>query len=77
MQVRSLVGEDALEKETATHSSILAWESPWTEEPSGLQSAVHEATESQNMAEQLSTHTRTQGLAWEWGRDLLTGPRLS
>ena len=31
-------GEDALEKEMATHSSILAWESPWTEEPGGLQS---------------------------------------
>ena len=30
--------EDPLEKETATHSSILAWEIPWTEEPDGLQS---------------------------------------
>ena len=30
--------EDLLEKEMATHSSILAWESPWTEEPGGLQS---------------------------------------
>ena len=30
--------EDALEKEMATHSSILAWESPWIEEPSRLQS---------------------------------------
>ena len=38
MQVRSLGGEDALEEETATHSSILAWRSPWTEEPGGLQS---------------------------------------
>ena len=28
--------EDPLEKEMATHSSILAWEIPWTEEPSGL-----------------------------------------
>ena len=36
--VRSLGGEDPLEKEMATHSSILAWEIPWTEEPSGLQS---------------------------------------
>ena len=33
MQVQSLGQEDALEKETATHSSILAWEIPWTEEP--------------------------------------------
>ena len=35
---RSLVGEDALEKEMATHSSILAWEIPWVEEPGRLQS---------------------------------------
>ena len=37
-QVRSLVREDPLEKEMATHSSILAWKIPWTEEPAGLQS---------------------------------------
>ena len=36
--VRSLGREDSLEKETATHSSILAWKMPWTEEPGGLQS---------------------------------------
>ena len=36
--VRSLGLEDPLEKEMATHSSILAWRIPWTEEPSGLQS---------------------------------------
>ena len=30
--------EDPLEKEMATHSSILAWQIPWTEEPGGLQS---------------------------------------
>ena len=36
--VRTLGCEDPLEKEMATHSSILAWESPWTEEPGGLQS---------------------------------------
>ena len=35
--VWSLVREDPLEKGMATHSSILAWEIPWTEEPSGLQ----------------------------------------
>ena len=38
MWVWSLCWEDPLEKEIATHSSILAWEIPWTEEPSGLQS---------------------------------------
>ena len=37
-QVRSLGWEDSLEKEMATHSSILAWKFPRTEEPGGLQS---------------------------------------
>ena len=37
-QVQSLGQEDLLEKEMATHSSILAWKIPWTEEPGGLQS---------------------------------------
>ena len=37
-EVRSLGQEDPLEKEMATHSSILAWRIPWTEEPGGLQS---------------------------------------
>ena len=50
--VRSLVWEDPLEKETAAHSSILAWRIPWTEEqPGGLQSmGVHKS----DTAEQLS-----------------------
>ena len=38
MWVQSLGREDPLEKEMATHSSTLAWEIPWTEEPGGLQS---------------------------------------
>ena len=37
-RVRSLGREDALEKEMATHSSVLAWRIPQTEEPGGLQS---------------------------------------
>ena len=37
-QVRSLGREDPLEKEMASHSRILAWGIPWTEEPGGLQS---------------------------------------
>ena len=36
--VQSLGQEDTLEKKMATHSSILAWKIPWTEEPGGLQS---------------------------------------
>ena len=38
MQVGSLGQKDPLEEEMATHSSVLAWEIPWTEEPGGLQS---------------------------------------
>ena len=37
-QVQFLGWEDSLEEEIATHSRILAWEIPWTEEPGGLQS---------------------------------------
>ena len=36
--VRSLSWEDPLEEGMATHSSVLAWRIPWTEEPGGLQS---------------------------------------
>ena len=39
--VQSLGLEDPLEKEMATHSSILAWRTPWTNEPGGLQSMGH------------------------------------
>ena len=38
MQVRSLGQKDPLEKQMATHSSILVWRIPWAEEPDGLQS---------------------------------------
>ena len=38
MQVQSLGQEDPLEKEMATHSSILAWKIPWSEDPGRLQS---------------------------------------
>ena len=38
-QVRSLDQEDPLEEGMVTHSSLLAWRIPWTEEPGGLQSA--------------------------------------
>ena len=39
--IQSLGGEGPLEKEMTTHSSILAWEIPWTDEPGGLQSTAH------------------------------------
>ena len=44
-RVRSLGQEDLLEKEMATHSSVLAWRIPWTEEPGGVM--VHGVTKSQ------------------------------
>ena len=53
MRVRSQGWEDPLEKEMATHSSILAWRIPWTEEAGGLQSMG-----SQRVGYELSMHTR-------------------
>ena len=44
-QVLSLGREDPLEKEMATHSSILAWRIPWTEEPGELQDMGSDSTE--------------------------------
>ena len=44
-QLRSLGQEDPLEEEMATHSSVLAWRIPWTEEPGGLQSIGLDMTE--------------------------------
>ena len=53
--VQSLGQEDLLEEEMATHSSILAWKIPWTEEPGGLQS-----TGSQRVGHDWATeHTHT------------------
>ena len=43
--VQSLGQEDPLEEGMATHSSILAWRSPWTEEPGGLQSTGRKASD--------------------------------
>ena len=47
--LQSLGWEDPLEEEVATHFSILAWETPWTEEPGGLQRVGHtERTHTEN-----------------------------
>ena len=54
--VQSLGREDPLEKEMANHSSILAWEIPWTEEPEGLQSMGHKQSD---MTEHTDTQTHT------------------
>ena len=52
MWVQSLGGEDPLEEGMTTHSSILAWRIPWTEEPGGLQST---GLQESDMTERLST----------------------
>ena len=48
-QVHSLGQEDPLEKEMATHSSLLAWEIPWMEEPGELQSMGAQRVEHDSM----------------------------
>ena len=55
-RVWSLSWEDPLEEEMATHSSILAWKIPWTEEPGGLQSKVSQRVKH----DWVTKHTHTQ-----------------
>ena len=59
--VQSLGCEDPLEKEMATHFSILAWRISWTEEPDGLQSVV-----SQRVRHNLSTNDNKQYFILEY-----------
>ena len=54
--VQSLGREDPLEKDMATHFSILAWRIPWTEEPGGLKSRSHKESDT---TEQLNHHHST------------------
>ena len=56
-QVRFLGQEDPLEEEMETHSSILAWRIPWTEEPGGLQSMGLQRVRYDWVT---NTHTHTQ-----------------
>ena len=59
--VRSLGWEDPLEKGMATHSSILVWRIPWTEEPGGLQSM---RSQESDVTERLGTqHTQLRRLS--------------
>ena len=60
-QAQSLGLEDPLEKEMATHSSILAWEISWTEEPGGLQSM---GSQELDMTQRLNTSTAS--VAWHY-----------
>ena len=54
--VRFLGQEDPLEEGTATHSRILAWRIPWTEEPGGLQSIGHEESDTTEATEHGTAH---------------------
>ena len=72
--VQSLGQEDPLEKEMATHSRILAWEIPWTEEPGGLR--VRRVARSQTQLSDSTTAT-TRKCAGKCGAgDGLTLPEL-
>ena len=57
--VRFLGQEDSLEKETATHSSVLAWRNPWIEEPGGAR--VHESDTTEHV------HATTRNVGWTRG----------
>ena len=70
-QVWSLGKEDPLEKETATHSSILAWRIPWTEQPGGLQSTGmqrvrHNWEANTHTADGGTSHHQFRGLTPTW-----------
>ena len=58
-QVQSVSCEDPLEKGMATHSSILAWKIPWTEEPGGLQSMGLQSETQLTVHARARAHTHT------------------
>ena len=62
MQVRSLGQEDLLEEEMATHSSILAWRIPWTEDSGGLQSMASLRSDLAHVKTASSGHCSGAGL---------------
>ena len=62
-----MVGEDPLEKEMTTHSSVLAWEIPWMEEPGRLKSMKSQRVRHDSATEHThvhSLHTSSSVLAW-------------
>ena len=65
MRVQTLGGEDSLEEEMATHSSILAWGIPWTEEPGGLQSM---GSQGQPRLKLLTPHAPLKRYRWSFIR---------
>ena len=69
--VQSLGREDLLQKEIATHSSILVWEIPWTEKPSGLQSIFGSQRVGHNRA---TEHAQIRPISEKKGRGFPGGP---
>ena len=69
MQVQSLGQKDPLDKEMATHSSILVWKIPWTEEPGGLQSLWGHKDSDMTERACARAHTHTHNSS---GAELLT-----
>ena len=69
IRVQSVGWEDPLEEEMATHSSILAWKSQWTEEPGGLLSKGSES----DMTELAHTHIKSLAESQSWA-NLMTKP---
>ena len=79
MQVQSLSWEDSLEKKIATHSSILAWEIPWTEETGGLQSlglqkSLHDLVPKTTTSEKAVASGKILHIVWKQSfQELWTG----
>ena len=75
MWIQSLGGEDPPEEEMATHSSILAWETPWTEEPGGVQSVGSQSqTRLGNYRTRRADLKDPAGILSRWGRYGKQGP---
>ena len=60
-QVQSLGGEDPLEEEVAAHWSVLAWRTPWTEQPGGPQSTGSHSVTTERLTLSASSHSFVPG----------------
>ena len=75
MRVRSLGWEDPLEEGMATHSTILAWRTPWTEEPGGLRSMGSQGA-GHDRSHFTRPHVRLGSALMGAGPNLVTSPLL-
>ena len=67
--VHSLGGEDPLEKEMATHSSIPAWRVPWNEECAGLSPWVHSPGREDPLEKEMATHSSIPAWRIRWNEE--------